>query len=86
MGSLKELKIYQNAKKIRKQIWKLAATFPSEEKSRLCDQIIRSTRKCPANIAAGYGRFHWQENIQYCRIARGSLMETIDHLSVAQEC
>jgi len=52
----------------------------------LTDQIIRSTRKCPANIAEGYGRFHFKENIQYCRIARGSLTETQDHLSCALEC
>ena len=48
--------------------------------------MIRSSRKCPANIAEGYGRFHYQENIQFCRIARGSLCELLDHLSVAHEC
>jgi len=30
----------------------------------------------------GYGRFHYQENIQFCRQARGSLFELVDHLSV----
>ncbi|NND33930.1 MAG: four helix bundle protein, partial [Saprospiraceae bacterium] len=33
-----------------------------------------------------YGRFHYQENIQFCRIARGSLCVTLDHLSCACEC
>lgn len=36
-----------------------------------------------ANIAEGYGRFHFQENIQFCRQARGSLYETHDHLITA---
>ncbi|MFT7268683.1 MAG: four helix bundle protein, partial [Roseivirga sp.] len=27
--------------------------------------------------------FHYQENIQFCRIARGSLTEVQDHLTVA---
>ncbi len=84
--SLRELKIYQKACTFRKKIFELTKKFPSEEKFRLTDQIIRSTRKCPANIAEGYGRFHFQENIQYCRIARGSLTETLDHLSCAFEC
>jgi four helix bundle protein len=64
----------------------MTKSFPIEEKFRLSDQIIRSTRKCPSNIAEGYGRFHYQENIQFCRIARGSLCETMDHISCAFEC
>lgn len=38
-----------------------------------------------ANIAEGYGRYHYQEFIQYCRQSRGSLYELIDHLIVAEE-
>jgi four helix bundle protein len=30
------------------------------------------------NIAEGHGRWHYQENIQFCRIARGSVDELID--------
>jgi four helix bundle protein len=33
------------------------------------------------NIAEGHGRFFFQENIQFCRISRGSLMELIDDLN-----
>ncbi|MEO9485789.1 MAG: four helix bundle protein [Ekhidna sp.] len=57
--------------------------FPAHEKYKLVDQIIRSSRSVTANIAEGHGRFHYQENIQFCRIARGSLLETFDHLTVA---
>lgn len=84
--SFEELEIYKMACKIRRDIFDLVKVFPVAEKYRLVDQIIRSTRKCPANIAEGHGRFHWQENIQFNRIARGSLTETIDHLNVAIEC
>jgi four helix bundle protein len=80
------LEVYRSAREFRRKIWDLAAEFPYEEKYRLKDQILRSTRKCTANIAEGNGRFHWQENIQFCRIARGSLTETQDHLSVALDC
>lgn len=38
-----------------------------------------------ANLAEGYGRFHYAENLQFARQARGSLYEIIDHLTVAQE-
>jgi len=30
------------------------------------------------NIAEGFGRYHFQENIQFCRQSRGSISELID--------
>lgn len=85
--TVEDLQIYKKACELRKAIFELVTQqFPKEEKYRLGDQLIRSTRKCPANIAEGYGRFHFQENIQFCRIARGSLTENLDHLNCALEC
>jgi four helix bundle protein len=60
--------------------------FPEEEKYRLSDQMIRASRSSTACIAEGYGRYHYQESIQYCRQSRGSLYELIDHVDVAVEC
>ena len=48
--------------------------------------MIRSSRSATACIAEGFGRFHYQENIQFCRQARGSLYELLDHIIVAEEC
>ena len=84
--SFESLEIYKRACILRKKIFELTKKFPLEEKYKLVDQIIRSTRKCPANIAEGHGRYHFQENIQFCRIARGSLTESPDHLNCAFEC
>lgn len=81
--SFEELSAWQEARKIRVKISKLTKTFPHEEKYKLTDQILRSSRSPTANIAEGYGRFHHQENIQFCRMARASLNETIDHLICA---
>ncbi|GMQ28326.1 four helix bundle protein [Algoriphagus confluentis] len=57
--------------------------LPQEEKYALAIQIRRSSRSITNNIAEGYGRFFFQENIQFCRISRGSLSETLDHMIVA---
>lgn len=57
--------------------------FPHDEKYKLTDQILRASRSVTANIAEGFGRFHYQEYVQYCRQSRGSLYEIIDHLIVA---
>ena len=83
--SFEELDCWKEAVALRKNVGAITKTFPSEEKYRLTDQLIRSTRSVTANIAEGFGRFHHQENIQFCRQGRGSLHEIIDHLMVAQE-
>ncbi|MBL7783754.1 MAG: four helix bundle protein [Saprospiraceae bacterium] len=69
---------------MRKDISSLVkSSFPSDERFRLADQVIRSSRRTTACIAEGYGRFHHKENIQFCRMARGSLEETLEHLITA---
>lgn len=54
--------------------------LPKGEKFGLTSQIKRASISITANIAEGYGRFHFQEGIQFYRISRGSLYELKDHL------
>lgn len=83
MNNFEELEAWKLARALRKEVAVLVAKFPPEEKYRLTDQILRSSLSVTANIAEGYGRFHYQENIQFCRQARGSITETLDHLICA---
>jgi four helix bundle protein len=84
--SFEDLKVWQFSRRIKKNIFELTKNFPKDEKYRLSDQMIRSSRSISDNIAEGYGRFHYQENIQFCRIARGSAYELINHLITAADC
>ena len=84
-GDFTELLVWKKSSDFRLKIFTLCDRFPKEEKYRLVDQMIRSSRSICANIAEGHGRFHYQENIQFCRISRGSISETIDHLICARE-
>ena len=54
--------------------------IPSEEKFNLGFQIRKASVSGTANISEGYGRFYYQEGVQFYRIARGSLYELKDHL------
>lgn len=83
MQTLDTLEIYLLAKAYRKEIIVVANAFPKEETYLLKAQIKDSVRSITANIAEGHGRYHYQEEIQFCRISRGSLLETHDHLSSA---
>ena len=85
-GDFRDLEVWQQCKEIRREIWHSTKTFPKEEKFRLSDQMIRSSRSATDCIAEGYGRFHYQENIQFCRQARGSLFELMNQVDTALEC
>ena len=85
-GDFRDLEVWKQCKVIRAEIWKLCKTFPKDEKYRLSDQMIRSSRSATDCIAEGYGRFHYQENIQFCRQSRGSLYELMNQMDTALEC
>jgi four helix bundle protein len=79
------LEVWKAARTLRRDMTALARTLPPMEKTRLADQMIRASRSVTANIAEGYGRYYFQENIQFCRQGRGSLFELLDHLSVCRD-
>ncbi len=79
-----DLPVYKTCREFRKKISSIVKqSMPSNEKFELTNQIIRSSRSITADVSEGFGRFHHQENIQFCRIARGSLTETMEHLITA---
>ena len=79
LRTFEDLECWQACRDLRMFAAKVCEGLPKEEEYRLKDQILRSARSTTANTAEGYGRFHYQENIQYCRHARGSAYEVLDH-------
>jgi four helix bundle protein len=78
--SFEDLECWQACRKVRQYISKLVKNYPKDEKYRIVDDMIRASRSTTQNIAEGFGRFHYQENIQFCRVSRGSLCELKDQL------
>ncbi|OIO18494.1 MAG: four helix bundle protein [Candidatus Magasanikbacteria bacterium CG_4_10_14_0_8_um_filter_32_14] len=74
------LDVWKLSHELRMKVGIICKFLPDEEKYNVVNQIRRSSSSVGANIAEGHGRFHYQENIQFCRQARGSLDETRDHL------
>ena len=71
-----DLIIYRLAVELAERIYDLTTNFPQEEKYNITCQLRKAVTSIGANIAEGYGRFHYKENIQFCRQAKGSLAET----------
>ena len=79
----KDLDCYKYARELRKSISLLAKIFPKHEKYELAAQIISATRSITANIAEGYGRFTYTDTRNFFIMSRGSLTETLEHLTTA---
>ncbi|MBO9199593.1 four helix bundle protein [Niastella sp. MAH-29] len=80
------MKVWQKSRELKNEIFQLVKSFPQEEKFRLIDQVIRSSRSINIQIAEGYGKRSNKDKIKYCMQARGSLSETLNHLIDAADC
>lgn len=82
-GRLETLKAWKVARAFRNGIYIVVNTFSEEEKYLLKYQLLKSSRSVGNAIAKGYGCHGQDDMIRYCRMARGHLMETLDHLYIA---
>src|SRR5262245_29401349 len=86
LEGLSRLKVWVKAKEFAVSIHKkVLPMLPPEEKWNLNQQLRRAALSVPANIAEGYGRFYYQDNVRFCYNARGSLDEVLSHLTIASE-
>lgn len=60
--------------------------LPKNERFELYAQLLRAARSSTANIAEGWGRYHYKESIIFFRFARGSIAEILDHSIEARDC
>ncbi len=78
--NFKDLECWKAAREVRIYVRDLITTFPRFETFDLTENIRLAARSITRNISEGYGRFNFQENIQFCKVARGSLYEIWDDL------
>jgi four helix bundle protein len=82
---LDDFELYKVAREFRKRVYLLLRQLPPEEKYALANQMRRAAVSVTNNIAKGHGRWHYQENIQYCRTSRGSVEELIDDFNTCHD-
>ena len=83
--TFEDLECWKSCTEVRRFIMRLLKKYPPYEKFALIDDMRRASRSTTHNIAEGFGRFHFQENIQFCRHSRGSLFELIDQLITSKD-
>jgi len=75
-SNFENLQVYQLAEKLADQIWNIIFHWEAFPKATIGKQLVRSADSIGANIAEGCGRYNFQDNRRFVRIARGSLNET----------
>lgn len=85
MGNAKEyielenLEVYQLARKLSAIGWEIYEKLAWQDKKLIGDQFIESTDSAGANIAEGYGRYHWLDRIKFYYNSRASFFEARKH-------
>ncbi|MDN3550104.1 four helix bundle protein [Mucilaginibacter aquaedulcis] len=82
--TLEDLEVYRLAETFSDEIWFLVSEWDNFAKDTIGKQIVRSADSISANIAEGYGRYHYKENRNFCFFSRGSILETKGRLKKAR--
>jgi four helix bundle protein len=80
-----ELKAWQEAMELVKEIYRVTRDFPKEEIYGLVSQMRRAAVSIPSNISEGAARGGDREFIQFLIIARGSLSEPETQLLISHD-
>ena len=75
MQPFTDLKVWQRSHKLTLDLYRLTASFPSDERFGLVSQIRRAAVSVPANIVEGTKRSHARDYGRFLNIAEGSNAE-----------
>ncbi len=82
--SFEDLECWKASRQLRLFVaGRVIPNLPPHERFELAVQVRKSSRSVTANLAEGFGRYHYRDNYKFCSNARGSLHETLDHLVTA---
>jgi four helix bundle protein len=76
-----DLVVWQISVALRDLVYRMTLSGPSADDDKFCKQIRDSASSAPRNISEGFGRFDSAEFAQFMKVAKGSLNETLNHLS-----
>lgn len=82
-GSYKGLIVWQKSIALVREIYKLTAEFPNEERFGIVSQMRRAAVSIPSNIAEGQARRTTPDFIRFVSNAEGSLAELDTQLIIA---
>ena len=85
LRNYRELKVWQRAYQLCREVYRATSAFPKEERFGLQSQMRRAAVSVPSNIAEGYGRHSTASYVQSLLIAYGSMCELETQLLLAAD-
>jgi four helix bundle protein len=83
---LEDLEVYQLSRALSKKAWDIYLRLNWQMKKIMGDQFIESSDSIGANIAEGYGRYHYLDRVRFLYNSRGTKLEAVNHwLSLMHE-
>jgi four helix bundle protein len=76
---LKNLEVYQLSRKLSSVAWEIFCRMDFLDKKHIGDQFLRSVDSIGANIAEGYGRYHYLDKVRFYYNSRASHYEAFTH-------
>src|ERR1700744_4688192 len=73
---LEDLEVYTFSEQFADEIWFIVIEWEYFAKDTIGKQLVRAADSIGANIAEGFGRYHFKENKNFCYFSRGSIIET----------
>ena len=83
--NFEDLEVWQQGKTLTLKVYEITSHFPHDEVYGITAQVKRAALSVPANIAEGFGRFHFMDKAKFYLNARGSLYELKSHLLIGKE-
>ena len=80
-----KLEIWRLSIDLTIKIYSITASFPSEEKFGITNQLRRAANSVSANIAEGASRLGEKDKARFFQIAYSSLMEVLNFLIISEK-
>lgn len=79
------LQVWQKARLLSIEVYKITVLFPFEEKFGLISQMRRATISISSNIAEGVGRHSQNDQARFTEIAFGSALELLNQIILSYD-
>jgi four helix bundle protein len=84
MHNFKELKIWQRGMELAVEVYRVAETFPKDERFGLTSQVKRCVVSVPSNISEGAGRATEKQFRHFLEFSMGSINELQTQMELAR--
>ena len=82
---LYDFELYQKSRELSRIAWRIYIKLPRDIQYKTGGQFLEAADSVQANVAEGFGRYHYKDKMNFHFFARGSLIESLSWSEVLLE-